>query len=282
MEVEADRTGQLAPPPALNSNDNDSRSGDAGRLHATETSSSRPVCDVQPLSTLVSPLSPGAAHAPSPELQGTPGPSESLDYYQAIGRAARSGDVRETIVCFNPESLCRRLRPGFFLDGIGAPCAMLPHAQPCEICSAQFRCKQSDQWPPHILEAVAPPSPDVRKQLADPLEQLDPLASSATNLAAGNSCLDLPRTDELGGFVRTAGDNLAKSCVNCWSKGLEDYSHLLGECRMRPFELRSGEWREWRKSLRFPVGCCFYCGCPQKVCPDCICDCGWQFSLMLR
>jgi hypothetical protein len=94
--------------------------------------------------------------------------------------------------------------------------------------------------------------------------------------------LDLPRTEELGGFVRTAGDNLAKSCVNCWSNGLEDYSHLLDECRLKPFELRSGEWREWRKTLRFPVGCCFYCGCPQNVCPDCICDCGLQFSLMLR
>jgi len=72
-------------------------------------------------------------------------------------------------------------------------------------------CKQLNQWPLHIIEAVAPltlPSPDMQKQLAllpDPLEQLD---SSATNL----------------------GDNLAKACVNCWSNGLEDYSHLLDEC----------------------------------------------------
>ena len=147
---------------------------------------------------------------------------------------------------------------------------MLPHAQPCDICSAQFRCKQPVQCPRYILETVAPPalpSLDVGKQpLPDPLEQPDPLVSSAMDLAGGNSCLDLPRTEELGGFVRTAGDYLAKSCVNCWSNGLEYYSHLLDECRWRPFELRSGEWREWRKTLRFPVGCCFYCGCPQKVC----------------
>jgi hypothetical protein len=254
IEVEVDQTGQLAPPPVSNPKDKESTSSDAERLLATETSSSQPVYDVQPLSTSVSPLSPDPAHAPSPDLQGTPGPSKSLDYYQAIGRAARSGDVRETIVRFNPESLCRRLHPVFFLVLVlPVRCypmrnrAMLSHAQPCEICSAQFMCKQSDQWPPHIIEAVAPPalpSPDMRKQLAllpDPLEQPDSLLSSATNLAAGNSCLELPRTEELGGFVRTVGDNLAKACVNCWSNGLEDYSHLLDECRLKPFELRSGE-----------------------------------------
>jgi len=75
--MEADRTGQLAPPLTSNSKDNESKPGDAERLHA-ETSRSQRVCNVQPLLTLVSPLSPGATHAPSPEFHGiSSGPSES-------------------------------------------------------------------------------------------------------------------------------------------------------------------------------------------------------------
>lgn len=66
--VDAERSGQPALPPASNSKDNESTSGDAERSLATETSRSQPV----------SRLGPGAARAPSPELQGTsPGPSES-------------------------------------------------------------------------------------------------------------------------------------------------------------------------------------------------------------
>jgi hypothetical protein len=271
MEVEVDLADQPALLP-ISTSDNRPKnsadeSGDTERLLTAETSIGQRADIVLP----------GAAPASSSlELQETPGPSQSLDYFQAIGRAARSGVAGGAIVCFSPESFCRRLRPGLLLD---VPCAMLPHAQLCDICSPP------DQCPHHISEAVAPPtlpSPDVAP-LPDPLKQLN---SSAT-LAAANPCLDLgmaglPRAEELGGFIRTAGDNLAKSCVNCWSNGLEYHSHPLDECRWRPIELRSGRWLEWRKTLRFPVGCCFYCGCPQKVCPDCICDCGLQLSLILR
>jgi hypothetical protein len=34
--------------------------------------------------------------------------------------------------------------------------------------------------------------------------------------------------------------------------------------------------------FRFPVGCCFYCGCPLKVCSACTFDRGLQFSPELR
>ena len=94
-------------------------------------------------------------------------PRDVVDYYQAIGRAARAdGGVGKSIVYFDSAlmerpadvsgndlfgkriiyemlrdtSLCRRLRPGFFLDGVGVPCAMLPHAQLCDNCSAQLNC----------------------------------------------------------------------------------------------------------------------------------------------
>jgi superfamily II DNA helicase RecQ len=71
-------------------------------------------------------------------------PRDVIDYYQAIGRAGRDGGVGKSIVYFDPMSLtgparsssdpfgkqviydmlrdgslCRRLRPSFFLDGIG-------------------------------------------------------------------------------------------------------------------------------------------------------------------
>ena len=103
---------------------------------------------------------------------------------------------------------------------------MLPHAQLCDICSLQFASEQPDQGLHHIPEDLAPPalpSPDVRKQLAvvpDPLKEPALSASFATHLAAANSCLvfrkaGFTRAEELGCFIRTAGDNLAKSCVNC-------------------------------------------------------------------
>lgn len=233
-------------------------------------------------------------------------PRDAVDYYQAIGRAARSGGVGETIVYFNPASLkkptglgpnddlfgrqaiydmlcdtslCRRLRPGIFLDGIGIPCAMLSHAQLCDICSAQFGCTQPDQALYRIPEDLAHPAlppVDVQKQLTrlpDPLLQPAPSATFGIHLAAANSCLAAGKAafvhaNDLGSIVRTASNNLAKSCANCWSNGLEYHSHPLDECRWRPFELCSagGGWKEWRKSLRLPVGCCFFCGCPLKVC----------------
>ena len=91
-------------------------------------------------------------------------PRDVFDYYQAIGRTARAGGVGESIVYFDPsslekptqvngydlfgkkviydmlqdKSLCRRLRPSFFLDGVGVPCTMLPRAQLCDIYSTEL------------------------------------------------------------------------------------------------------------------------------------------------
>jgi len=250
-------------------------------------------------------------------------PRDVVDYYQAIGRAARAGGLGESIVYFDPASLekptdvngndlfgrkiiydmlhdtslCRRLRPGFFLDGVGVPCAMLPRAQLCDICSAQLNSQQPDPGLNRIpndlvsasIQACGPT--DVRSQLTllpDPLNQPAPSASFATHLAAANSCLAIgkariTRAEELGGgIIRTACDNLAKSCIACWSNGLECHSHRLDECWWGRTELRSETWRKWLKTLRLPVGCCFFCGCPYKVCSGCTCDCGLQYSPEFR
>jgi len=82
MEVEAEKSGQPVLPPPSSPKDNErtgiADAGDAERLLVAETSVSQRVDNVQPLATLVMPLSPGAAHAPSPEPRGTsPEPLES-------------------------------------------------------------------------------------------------------------------------------------------------------------------------------------------------------------
>lgn len=85
MEVEADGTSQLVPPPAR---DDESRSGDAG---LAETPRIQLVCNAQPLSTFVSPLT-GAQQAPSPELQGTP-LEQSESYPPVLADAGRRSAV---------------------------------------------------------------------------------------------------------------------------------------------------------------------------------------------
>lgn len=243
-------------------------------------------------------------------------PRDVIDYYQAIGRAARAGGPGASIVYFNPSflrkpisaendpfgkqviydmlcdtSLCRRLRPGFFLDGAGVPCSMLPRAQLCDLCTAQ----SSDQPPGtsllRIPDLLIPPleidnaqkiqsadAPPKHELLPDPLKQLAPLAKFSNHLAAANACLASGKVksttaEELGGSIRIACDNLAKSCVACWCNGLEYHSHSLADCHWKPSGLCDENWRKWVSTLRLPIGCCFYCGCPQKVCVCCMYGC---------
>jgi hypothetical protein len=238
-------------------------------------------------------------------------PRDVIDYYQAIGRAARDGGVGKSIVYFDPmslqrpigslndpfgkqviydmlhdRSLCRRLRPSFFLDGIGVPCAMMPHAQLCDVCVAQSNCRLPDHALHHIPDHLAPSLPsspptkfrmsitnEMSPQLSllsDPIHQPAPLATFPTHLAAANSTLAFGKArstvaEELGRSVRIACESLAKSCVNCWCNGFEYHSHSLAECRWSPTSLHDEKWKAWLSALRLPVGCCFYCGCPQKV-----------------
>lgn len=249
-------------------------------------------------------------------------PRDAVDYYQAIGRAARAGGVGESIVYFDPsslkkhtqvdrpdlfgkkviddmlqdKSLCRRLRPSFFLDGVGVPCTMLPRAQLCDICSTQLNCQRPDPGLHRMPDDLAPASiqprgpNDVRKQLAllpDPLNQPASSASFATHFVAASSCLDIGKaringSRELGSsIIRAACDNLEKSCVACWSSSLE-YSHPLDECRWGRTQLRSEMWKKWLQSFRLPTGYCFFCGCPQKVRFSCVCDCLLWYSPNLR
>jgi hypothetical protein len=228
-------------------------------------------------------------------------PTDAVDYYQAIDRLAQAGGVGASNVYFDPSllrkpkdssidrfgklviydvmhdtSLCRRLRLGFFLDGVGVPCAMLAGAELCDICAAQSSTTRPNSGLQRIpgdlvitslpVDVMQPSAP--LRLLPDPIAQPAPTASFSHHLAAANACLTFGKSkptseEEFGLYVRIACDRLAKSCVNCWCHGLEYHSHTLSECRLMAI---GGGLQKWTGSLRFPAGVCFYCGCPQKVC----------------
>jgi hypothetical protein len=187
----------------------------------------------------------------------------------------------------NDTSLCRRLRPSFFMDGIGVPCAMIPGAQLCDVCATESSCQIPDpslhRIPDHLAPITPSCQPDVFRLgesvessalLPSPLSQPAPLATFATHLAAANASLAFGKVsthaEDSGRSIRIACENLAKSCVNCWCNGFEYHSHSLAECRWRPTGLLDEGWSRWLLTLSVPVGCCFYCGCPQKVRVRCL------------
>ena len=223
-------------------------------------------------------------------------PRDVIDYYQAIGRSARAGGIGKSIVYFDPasltkpmgddpfgrgiiydmlrdKSLCRRLRPSFYLDGIGIPCAMLPGAQLCDVCMAQSSSQFPDPGLHRIPDRLASGAPVHTLAQLTPLfnqrNQPAPSATFATHLAAANASMAFEavvrptKIEESGHSIRVTCERLAKSCVNCWCNGLEHHSHRLPECLLKPIEFNN--WQKWASTLRFPVGCCFFCGCPQKV-----------------
>ena len=228
-------------------------------------------------------------------------PKDLVDHYQAIDRTARAGGIGTFIIYFNPESLhqltrdgddpfgrrvinemlndtpvCRRLPPSFFMDGTGVPCAMIHGAQLCDVCAAEATCQDPDpnlRHIPHSFQRGFSRSDKLVESstrsalLPSPLNQPAPSATFAHHLAAASASLAFGKSSihahELGHSIRIACDNLAKSCVNCWCNGSEYHSHSLAECRWWPAGLG---WERWLLTLRIPTGCCFYCGCPQKVC----------------
>ena len=225
-------------------------------------------------------------------------PRDVIDYYQAIGHSARAGGAGKSIIYFDPASLkkvmgdahdpfgrgiiydmlcdtslCRRLRPNFFLDGIGIPCAMLPSAQLCDVCMAQSSSQPSNPGLHRIPDHLAPGTPvnTTPAQLTPRFNQQNqpaPSATFTTHLAAANASLVFEavrptKIEESGHLIRVTCESLARSCVSCWCNGLEHHSHRLAECPLRSVEFDN--WQKWASTFRLPVGCCFYCGCPQKV-----------------
>jgi hypothetical protein len=174
------------------------------------------------------------------------------------------------------------------MDGIGVPCAMIPNAQLCDVCEAE---SSSDipaglhRIPDHLAHAIPSCRPDIfqlgkpvqsstqQTPLPSPLNQPAPSATFATHLAAASASpafgKSFTHAEELGSSIHAACENLAKSCVNCWCNGFEYHSHSLADCHWKPTSLLDEGWKRWESTLPVPVGCCFYCGCPQKVCVLC-------------
>jgi hypothetical protein len=251
-------------------------------------------------------------------------PRDAIDYYQAIGRAARQNTSGQAIVYFDPtrlkkvtgedpfgrsviydmlrdRSMCRRLRPVMFLDGVAIPCSMLPGAQLCDICEAEATQNPPDTgprlFPRHLLQsdrhsqtvnpaAVTPaprhipaqiPARCQSKSLAststNPVNQPAPLATFGNHFAAAQATLKrvpLTYSEECALQIRKACQVLAKSCIYCWSQYFEYHSHGLSDCPVNKTNEAHHKWKTWVGSLKLPAGHCFYCGCPLKVRQSCI------------
>ncbi|KAF9486674.1 hypothetical protein BDN71DRAFT_1437414, partial [Pleurotus eryngii] len=68
-------------------------------------------------------------------------------------------------------------------------------------------------------------------------------------------------------LVLKACRSLCTICVACWFHGalLQSQSHRLQDCERHGNFFRTPAWDLWKKELRLPVGCCYFCGCPQKM-----------------
>jgi hypothetical protein len=256
-------------------------------------------------------------------------PRDATDYYQAIGRCARDGKPGHAVVYFHSKNLpkftgddlfgatviyellhddtmCRRLRPGIFFDGVAAPCAMLPGAQLCDICEGQLNQVPPEtgpiRFPSHLLQNLESPgsSGEVienddhdhrqdssRASTSNPSRFITPLKRVKTLAANPNNPINHPApsasfgghfsaaqssikqlsvrpSDERLRQIHVACQILAKCCIYCWSQGFDYNSHSLPDCLFYASE-RCPAWKVWHRQLKFPAGCCFFCGCPMKV-----------------
>jgi hypothetical protein len=181
---------------------------------------------------------------------------------------------------------CRRLRPVIFLDGFAIPCVMLPGAQLCDVCECEAACAPPETGPVRFPDYLLPlykcsnpapikahiPSKQQPKFLTPtPADLISnhafPLANIRNHVAPTQATLNLPEYSEVCGLeVYLACEVLVKSCVCCWSQGLDHHSHTLPGCPFNGANETHQEWKNWGKTIRLPPGCCFYCGCPLKVC----------------
>jgi len=104
--------------------------------------------------------------------------------------------------------------------------------------------------------------------LANPINQPAPSATFGNHFAGAQAVLKQitpTHLEQQGLKIRMACQGLAGSCVYCWSQGLEHHTHSLPDCELNRTNEAHREWRNWRKYLQLPAGCCFFCGFPLKV-----------------
>jgi len=194
---------------------------------------------------------------------------------------------------------CRRLRVGMFFDGVSVPCVMISGAQLCDICEAQLSQVPPETGPVRFPSNLLPDletsktlvdncdrrenstssssklslislpnrAQSLATRLNNPLNHPAPSASFGSHFAAAQSSvahLSTKPSDEYLKQIHAALQMLAKCCVYCWSQDFEYDTHSLCHCAYYANN-RSPMWKIWTKQLKFPVGCCFFCGCPLKV-----------------
>jgi hypothetical protein len=227
-------------------------------------------------------------------------PGQSIVYFNPTHQKKPTGeDLYGRCVIYDmlrDNATCRRLRPAVFLDGYAIPCSMLPGAQLCDICEVETTREAPAGSPPrfpnNLLPAVsdssgvesaritAPrtnsrpqpqPQPLVPHPLSvNPMSRPAPLATFGNHFAAAQTTLTSARvpatyTKKCGLEIRTACQALTGSCVHCWSHGIEYHSHSLANCQLNRINEMHPEWKTWNKTVRLPMGCCFFCGCELKV-----------------
>jgi hypothetical protein len=72
-------------------------------------------------------------------------------------------------------------------------------------------------------------------------------------------------SEERGLIIRIVCQALIKSCVHCWAHGVDYHSHNLVNCGLNTINVAHPAWKGWRKLVRLPAGCCFFCGFLLKV-----------------
>ena len=71
--------------------------------------------------------------------------------------------------------------------------------------------------------------------------------------------------EQVGLRIPMACQGLARSCVFCWSQGVEYHSHMLTYCELNRINVVHREWKNWNRYFKLPAGSCFFCGFPLKV-----------------
>lgn len=228
-------------------------------------------------------------------------PRDVISFVQEAGRAGRgaSGTPAFSVVVLPPsiplplypspddfgaqilhDSLlssvqCRRLAIQLFLDGTSQPCSMLSGTTHlCDVCKRASESSPilgGDGADQHTWHAGRFSCLCCRRGLIPGLGQ----NTSHNLIAAAHSRKVYPRPftyDTTQMQIERAYylvQFFATSCIACaiLGKHSQVHDHLFRDCQNSPSPATlPNDWVEFSINIRYPVGICYHCGIPQKVC----------------
>lgn len=212
-------------------------------------------------------------------------PRDAMDYYQAIGRCARDEAKGISHVYYDPndmgsaaprqdpfgrgvimqmarkDTVCRRVRPGKFLDGFSAPCILLKKGVFCD------NCESAASSAPNISDTTGTgiPTAPLIDNTASSTQTPFPVILSAAY--AATYAAERPTGEGIGDVIMRACEVLDKCCTYCWIAGSSSgTNHTLDQCtKSENIRLSKDYGQDWIDKLTLPRGYCFYCGCSQRV-----------------